>query len=547
MSTEDQNRCVVTLKKGIDTDKFMEDMKSAGYELHNEKKDSISNFDYVLSKDQATSLLSTDDRIIDIRYGSKKENGFLPVANALQEIVPFHKDPTIAGANWGLPASSFDNDPWGGLSVVADLQVPFTLTGKDVDIVIMDSGMQPDHPEWKDTPLTQLSGGNTVGTTRYQTVDWPVISGQQASYTQHAQYHRDLTGHGTHVAGIAAGKLNGWAKEANLYSLKILDDPTTAFGVSAAFNMLRHWHASKKAANTTNDSVPNIPTICNMSWGYVGTNTRTMTGLRWRNNNFSGSNGDIGSGSLRQYGLMNTEADNDGYWRYPVRIASVESDIQDCIDAGIILVGAAGNYTYQVDLPGGIDYDNYFLYTGWDAGAGNLGVPNQVQYYHRGATPVSQPGVICVGAIDTSYTANKENIATYSNRGPRLDVLAPGSGIMSAISQSPSATIGFGSIPYTLDTTYLVNKLNGTSMAAPQVTGIVTLLMGLRHNLNNTPTKEEALEFITSNAELNRMHDATTGTASTDYQASYALHGAPNRFLKQPFNSRIAARYGSTI
>ena len=47
MSTEDQNRCVVTLKKGIDTDKFMEDMKSAGYELHNEKKDSISNFDYV--------------------------------------------------------------------------------------------------------------------------------------------------------------------------------------------------------------------------------------------------------------------------------------------------------------------------------------------------------------------------------------------------------------------------------------------------------------------------------------------------------------------
>ena len=40
---------------------------------------------------------------------------------------------------------------------------------------------------------------------------------------------------------------------------------------------------------------------------------------------------------------------------------------------------------------------------------------------------------------------------------------------------------------------------------------------------------------------------ATTGTASTDYQASYALHGAPNRFLKQPFNSRIAARYGNAI
>ena len=51
-----ENRCVVTLHKGVDTSRFMEDMKAVGYELHNEKLESVSNFDYVMTKAQADNL-----------------------------------------------------------------------------------------------------------------------------------------------------------------------------------------------------------------------------------------------------------------------------------------------------------------------------------------------------------------------------------------------------------------------------------------------------------------------------------------------------------
>ena len=491
-----------------------------------------------MTKAQADEMKTSDSRIRDIRYGSKAANGILPMSNALQDSIDFDKSTTVSGANWGLCAGSFTTDQWSGSSGSVTKEIPYTLTGKGVDVVIMDSGIDTAHPEWLGTPRNSGSG-----TTRYQTVNWPTISGTTASYTQHSDYHRDLTGHGTHVAGIACGKLNGWAKEANIYSLKILDDATTAFGVSAAFNMLKGFHNAKKAANSDDTSIPTRPTICNMSWGYVGTNTRTMTSVYYRGSSHTGSNALVGNGSLKQYGLMPYEADGDGYWRYPTRVTSVESDIEDCIEAGVIFVGAAGNYQYQIDVTTGLDYDNRFLYTGWDAGAGNLGDPDQVQYYHRGATPTVQDGVICVGAIDRTYTSNAENQAAYSNRGPRLDIYAPGSGIMSAVTSSGSYTSG--AINYTLNNSYKVNKLNGTSMASPQVAGLLACVMQVRHSSRGTMKVAEALDFITKNAEEGRLYDQTSGTPSNDYDNVNALHNAPNRFLKQPFNSHISFAMGT--
>ena len=76
MSTEDQNRAVVTLHKGVDTEAFVNEMLDAGYELHNEKPGSKRNFDFVMTQAQAATLRE-DSRIIDVRYGSKVENGMI--------------------------------------------------------------------------------------------------------------------------------------------------------------------------------------------------------------------------------------------------------------------------------------------------------------------------------------------------------------------------------------------------------------------------------------------------------------------------------------
>lgn len=543
----EESRCVVTLYKGVDTAKFMEDMKAVGYVLHDEKQGSVSNFDYIMTKAQADNLKSQDPRIRDIRYGSKASNGILPVASVLQPAIDFDKTSTVNGANWGLAASAFTTDKWNGNPSASNQQYPYTLTGRGVDVVIMDSGIQADHPEFFDTPRTQAG---PTGSSRYQTVDWPTISQKVGIYTQHSDYHRDLTGHGTHVAGIATGKINGWAKEANIFSLKILDDATTAFGVSAALTMLRSWHNLKKAANPDDSTIPIRPTIVNMSWLYLGTNTRTLTGGVWRGSSFAStpapSNTSLGQGHLKKYGLIPYEANGDGYWFHPVRVSSVESDIEDCIDDGIIFVASAGNHQYQIDVQGGPDYDNYFLYTGWDVGAGNLGVPNQIQYYHRGSTPVAQDGVLCVGAIDRTYTSNRENIGGYSNRGPRIDVFAPGSSIMGPISNTSSAINTQNSINYTLDNSFKVNKLSGTSMAAPQATGILAGLLQTRCTTKTTISKEDAFAYIKDNCEAGRLYDPTSGNPANDYDNSRALHNAPNNFLKQPVNSTRAFAHGTS-
>ena len=90
MSTEDQNRCVVTVHKGVDVDALMEEITSLGgttphvpqrtVEMWNEKQDSLYNFDVVLTRDEA-EILKQDPRIIDVRYGSKEENGINERAN----------------------------------------------------------------------------------------------------------------------------------------------------------------------------------------------------------------------------------------------------------------------------------------------------------------------------------------------------------------------------------------------------------------------------------------------------------------------------------
>lgn len=118
----------------------------------------------------------------------------------------------------------------------------------------------------------------------------------------------------------------------------------------------------------------------------------------------------------------------------PLRDASLDADIQDCIDAGIIFVGSAGNGGYKIDIDGGIDYDNYFLDNG------------EPFYYHRGSSPGSSTlDVICVGALDSISNESKifgGSGTSPSNTGPRVDLYAPGKNIISSVYNSLGATNG---------------------------------------------------------------------------------------------------------
>ena len=86
MSAE-ENKAVVTLHKGVNADEFLNNMTTTfgsdsiparSVTIHNEKIDSISNFDFVLTKAEAETL-KNDPRVRDVRWGTKTENGIMPM------------------------------------------------------------------------------------------------------------------------------------------------------------------------------------------------------------------------------------------------------------------------------------------------------------------------------------------------------------------------------------------------------------------------------------------------------------------------------------
>lgn len=506
MSTEDTNKAVVTLNIGVDVDAFIEDMVSGNnhtasmpnrpVELFNEKPDSLRNVDFVLTRAEA-ELLKNDERVLDVRYGTKEENGIFFKPTAFDATRVYNKSSTLNNShyNWGIPACNTTTSPFisgGGYATDINYQHGYALAGNNVDVVIQDSGIQADHPEWM----------NATGTaSRLNQVNWPSVSGLSSTYTQGVDHYTDQEGHGTHVTGTVAGKLYGWAKNANIYSIKIFD--TDSFGVSASFNMIRAWHNLKAGSR---------PTVVNMSWGYYSTYTN-ITGGNYRGTGWTGTSMVTGYGMIQT--LYNRTGVSPNYvYIHPVRVTSVEADITDCLNAGIILIGAAGNEAHKIDVAAGTDYNNYYTSS-----------VNGTTYYHRGATPTAVEGVINVGAVKS---ANPEGRAFFSNVGPRVDVFAPGESIQSSIAENSSLALGVGTSDYPTDSNYKITKLNGTSMASPQVTGIVATMLESRP----TWTPAKTLSWIQSNAYVNRL----TETGTTTYSDVQSLLGASNRYVKQPFN-----------
>jgi len=203
-------------------------------------------------------------------------------------------------------------------------------------------------------------------------------------------------------------------------------------------------------------------------------------------------------------------------YRHVVRVASVDVDVEELIDAGVHVCIAAGNSRQKIDVSGGVDYDNYWTRTT---------APSTPVYYHRGGSPFSDRAFI-VGNIDSTINADSlEQKASSSETGPGVNMWAPGTDIMSTTSTTNKFTSG----AYPPNSNFKICNISGTSMASPQVCGMAALYLQIEPGV----TPAQLKTWVTDQAKENQLH--STGLTA-DYTDSRSILGSANKFLFNPFN-----------
>jgi subtilisin family serine protease len=509
----------VILHKGVDYQSFWDDMELSddGGTLHipnrrvdspNLRPNSPRQAWYTLSAEEVTTL-KNDNRVKGVEIPPEFRDDII-IEHRDTRTGNFTKTTSDSGnfLNWGLIRHKSKTNNYGSSSSTSE-DYTYTLDGTGVDVVIQDSGVEMLHPEF-------FGGINDASAPRTQDVDWYSLSG--VTGTQNADHNRDFDGHGTHVAGIVAGNSYGFATGARVYSVKVnglegSGDGSTGIPTTDCFDVIKGWHNDKKLTR------PMRPTVVNMSWGYLTTYTdASITAINYRGVSYTGT--DINTTTKREENFgLNNNLYSAGTYAANSRILSIDTDIDEMIDAGIHVTIAAGNRGNKCDVPGGTDYNNYYTSNGTD------------QYYHRGSSPNSERAIL-VGNLDSALNSatngdgsNKDQKATSSECGPAVDIYAAGTNIMS----STSTTNRFSGPAYYADSNFRQCNISGTSMAAPQVAGLVALY--LQASPNSTPHAiKAALMGITGDTIY-------TSSANNDWTDRRSLLGGDQTIMFNKFTS----------
>ena len=501
---------IVTVKKGTDLEEFYNDMETPGgcdcipeREIECCDRRSISrNTGYVLTSEES-EIIKNDPRVLDVI--SKELLDSIEIKPAwTQTSTDFDKSGTSASTNrnWGLYrcilGSQVSN--WGSNGTVdASATITATSSGKNVDVVIVDGHLNKNHPEF-------AVNSNGTGGTRVIEYNWyqhtnELGLGENGTYTYPSG--SDLLNgddnHGMHVAGTVAGNTQGWARDSNIYSISPYSTNPNTLASNYLFDYIRAWH-NKKSVNPITGR--KNPTILNNSWRISYSIQRSdITSITYRGTTY---NSPFTDDQLRSYGIVNFDAffvDGLAYF------TSYIVDVEDAVDEGIIFVGAASNESTKIDVEGGVDYDN------------SLNVDGFSLVYHRGSmnSAAARSGIggqrlsVCVGAVSALVNESK---ATFSNCGPRVDVYAPGVNIISSLHTSGGdATL----VNDSRNSSYKLGKYDGTSMASPQVCGVLACLLEQYPNMSQS----DIMSHLEQNSKTNQMTTTSGGyTDNTDIQGS---------------------------
>ena len=183
---------IVSLNEGVDyagfnaemvTNTGAGDIPSRSVAVENPRELSLRNTHYNLTDAEAEALKS-DSRVYDVALLPDLDPNIGTGFDATQT-GDFSKTLLDRGSflNWGMRRVNEATTPYTGSTAAAG-GYNYTLDGTGVDVVIMDSGIQADHPEFQDAS----------GVTRVQQIDWYTASGV-AGTMPYILYRRRRTRH----------------------------------------------------------------------------------------------------------------------------------------------------------------------------------------------------------------------------------------------------------------------------------------------------------------------------------------------------------------
>jgi len=492
---------VVTVKKYNDLDKFYSDMDNGigGYiparkAIVTNKRPISRNTNYLLTPEEAETL-KQDPRVLNVELTLSEQNlRFKPAWVDTSSL--WNKSSTVDNTykNWGLlrvfRGAQINN--WGTDNTPnATGTVTTVSTGKNVDVVIVDGFIDPDHPEFS-------VSSDGMGTSRVQQYNWyslnPVVTGGNAgtyTYTPYIDGFNDsINNHGCLSAGVVAGNTCGWARDASIYNINPYTTDSSVF-----IDYVRTWHSAKTNGNPT--------IMCNNYELSVTVPLSDIDKVKFKGKLYSGLAGSVTDYQALVWGIPNDTV----YATFPVRNTAIEQDLIDAINAGVIVIGSAGNNGAKIGTYSNNNFNDYNNY---------LELTNGMRYYYSRGTISAAVGVICVGAISALASETKR---TDSCCGPRVDLYAPGTNIQSS-SQIPSINMNAQD---TRNTFYSLAKFSGTSAAASHVAGVIACWA----EVNRKGSTTQAVSYLSVNSMYGQINDTKGGPLdSTD------LQGSTNRYLR---------------
>jgi len=199
------------------------------------------------------------------------------------------------------------------------------------------------------------------------------------------------------------------------------------------------------------------------------------------------------AGAAWGVGIMPVHLSDGGYSNIEDEITGVMWAVQHGADVINLSLGSTEPDLAELDaIRYAIDHGVTVV-----ASAGNAGPGVGLQY------PAGYPGVISVGATD-----RWNGVADYSNSGPWLDLVAPGSDIVHWAADEQS---------------YFLVEESGTSFAAPLVTGIVALMLSEAPGLTPPQVQTILRETATDLGPAGRDESFGSGLVDADAAVAAAI------------------------